>query len=146
MVGRRLTKSTQYGYGGFPVFEGSYMQRGSGLGQIFSGLMRSAIPLIKTGVKGLGREALRTGVAVGQDILNGRNIKTATKHRLTQSARGVAKKSLQKLGNSKNSTNTSTASKPKKKGEKRGIKRKTSVRVLSSSGVKRTKRSPDIFD
>ena len=146
MVGRRLAKSTQYGHGGFPVFEGSYMQRGSGLGQIFSGLMRSAIPLLKTGVKGLGREALRTGIAVGQDILNGRNMKTATKRRLAQSAKLVAKKSLQKLGNSKKSAKAATASKPKRKAGKRGIKRKTSVRTLSSTGVKRTKRSPDIFD
>ena len=60
---------------GHPVFTGARTQRGYGLGGILGGLFRSAMPLIKQGAKTLGREALRTGVGIAQDAMEGKDIK-----------------------------------------------------------------------
>jgi hypothetical protein len=45
---------------GYPVFAGRRYQRGHGLGSIFGGLFKAAMPLLKNGAKTLGREALKT--------------------------------------------------------------------------------------
>jgi hypothetical protein len=40
---------------GYPVFAGRRYQRGHGLGSIFGGLFKAAMPLLKKGAKTLGR-------------------------------------------------------------------------------------------
>ena len=40
----------------YPVYVGTRYQRGHGLGSIFGSLFKSAVPLLKTGAKTLGRE------------------------------------------------------------------------------------------
>ena len=133
MVGRQYGGYVQTGRGGdFPVFRGSRMQRGYGIGSILSGVLRTAIPFLKSGAKALGKEALRTGVAIGQDVLSRQKLKTAAKRRSLESVRNVATKSTRKLAN---------------KGKRiiRGTRKK---KVTSSRAVggKRRKRAPDIFD
>jgi hypothetical protein len=44
------------------VFAGRRYQRGHGLGSIFGGLFKAAMPLLKKGAKTLEREALKTGL------------------------------------------------------------------------------------
>jgi hypothetical protein len=44
---------------GYPVFAGRRYQRGHGLGSIFGGLFKAAMPLLKKGAKTLEREALK---------------------------------------------------------------------------------------
>ena len=83
---------------GLPVFTGPRTQRGYGLGGILGGLFRSAMPLIKQGVKTLGREVLNTGVGIAQDALDGKNIKTATKTRLHRAGRNLTQKAVRSLG------------------------------------------------
>ena len=67
---------------GYPVFEGRRYQRGHGLGSIFEGLFKAAMPLLKNGAKTLGREALKTGLNIVGVVVQGRNIKQAAKSRL----------------------------------------------------------------
>ena len=67
---------------GYPVFAGSRMQRGHGLGSIFSGLFKAATPLLKRGAKALGKQALSTGMELASDLIEGKNFKTAAKSRL----------------------------------------------------------------
>ena len=62
-------------------------QRGHGLGSLFGGLQRSAMPLIKRGALALGIGALKTGVRIAGDVLSGQNIKTAAKRRVTDAGR-----------------------------------------------------------
>ena len=59
------------------VFAGSRTQRGHGLGSIFSGLFKAAAPLLKRGAKALGTQALKTGMEIAGDVIDGKNIKTA---------------------------------------------------------------------
>jgi len=52
--------------GGSNYYVGTQNQRGHGLGSIFGGLVRSAIPLIKS----LGKKGLRAGAkAIGNEVL-----------------------------------------------------------------------------
>jgi hypothetical protein len=53
---------------GYPVFAGRRYQRGHGLGSIFGGLFKAAMPLLKKGAKTLGREALKTGLNIAGDV------------------------------------------------------------------------------
>ena len=69
--------------GALPYFAGAQYLRGHGLGSLFSGLLRSAMPLIKRGAVALGKGALKTGVRIAGDVLSGQNIKTAAKRRVT---------------------------------------------------------------
>jgi hypothetical protein len=60
----------------------STYQRGHGLGSIFGGLFKAAMPLLKKGAKTLEREALKTGLDIARDVVQGRNSKQAAKLRL----------------------------------------------------------------
>ena len=58
--------------GSLPAFHGARFQRGYGLGSIFRGLFRFAVPHLQQGTKMLGKKALQTGVDVAQDVLEGK--------------------------------------------------------------------------
>ena len=64
---------------GYPVFAGSRMQRGHGLGSIFSGLFKAATPLLKRGAKALGKQALSTGMELASDLIEGKKIEDSSK-------------------------------------------------------------------
>ena len=73
--------------GALPYFAGAPYKRCHGLGSLFGGLLRSAMPLIKRGAMALGRGALKTGGRIAGDVLSGQNIKRATKRRVTDAGR-----------------------------------------------------------
>ncbi len=76
--------------GGSPVFRGSLMQRGHGLGSILRGLFRSALPLIKSGAKSLGEHALRTGLEIANDVADGSSFKESAKRRIPRGIKSFA--------------------------------------------------------
>ena len=118
-----LDQAKQKG-GNLPAFYGARFQRGYGLGSIFRGLFRWAVPHLKQGAKMLGKKALQTGVNVAQDVLAGENLKTA-----------VAKQGKKALGiPSQNS--------PQSGAGKKGTKRKAQPRNNSSPPGKKQKTSP----
>lgn len=71
----------QVGHGSLPAYGGARFQIGSGLGNIFGGLWRAAVPLLKRGAKTAGKKALRTGIKVAGDVLKGRKLSTSIKKR-----------------------------------------------------------------
>ena len=94
--------------GGGVVFKGARMQRGHGLGGLFSGILKSAIPLLKSGLKAavpmfkrgamtLGKQMLDTGMNVAGDMLAGQSLKTAAKNRVSQAKNQLKRKALQKI-------------------------------------------------
>ncbi len=87
----------QAGYGLNPVFAGSRMQRGHGLGSIFSGLFKAATPLLKRGAKALGKQALSTGMELANDLLEGKNLKTAAKSRLKSAGSKMMKEAVESV-------------------------------------------------
>ena len=56
---------------GIPVFYGALGQRGHGLGSMISGFFRRAFPFIFSGAKALGKQALKTGVNIANDVIDG---------------------------------------------------------------------------
>ena len=115
---------TQIGGGGF--YSGVKYQQGYGLGGLFSKLGRFVIPLLKPVAKSIGKQVVRSGTQLADDILNGQNPKQAFKKNLKQGAKELFHQAI-------------------KKPAKRANKRKKS----NKSGViskKRRTRKLDIFD
>jgi hypothetical protein len=79
---------------GYPVFAGRSHQRGHELGSIFGGLFKAAMPLLKKGAKTLGREALKTGLNIAGDVVQGRNIKQAAESRLKSTGQNLLQKAM----------------------------------------------------
>lgn len=73
------------------VFKGNRYQRGFGLGSIFSSIFRAATPLVKSGMKYLGREAIKTGLNTVDDIIEGKNAKQALRDRIHLSKENMQK-------------------------------------------------------
>jgi hypothetical protein len=69
---------------GVPIFVGARGQRGSGLGSILSGFFRSAMPLLKRGLSIFGREALKTGARIANDVADGQSFRDSTKKRVSE--------------------------------------------------------------
>jgi hypothetical protein len=76
----------------------AWYQRGHGLGSIFGGLFKAAMPLLKKGTKTLEREALKTGLNIAGDVVQGRNIKQAAKSRLISTEEKLLQKSMDTVG------------------------------------------------
>ena len=87
---------------GLPIFRGTVAQQGHGIGNILGSLFRSAVPLLKQGAKTLGKEALRTGVEIAGDVLDGRNIKEAARMRTKAAGRRVAHNAVTRVVRSSN--------------------------------------------
>ena len=83
---------------GYPVFAGRRYQRGHGLGSIFGGLFKAAMPLLKKGTKTLEREALKTGLNIAGDVVQGRNIKQAATSRLKSTGENLPQKVMDTVG------------------------------------------------
>jgi hypothetical protein len=83
--------------GNFAGFHGARMQRGYGIGGIFKILGRYAIPLLKQGAKVVGKRALQTATEVGQDVLQGKNVKEAFKSRGKQAASELTENAAKKV-------------------------------------------------
>ena len=79
---------------GYPVFAGRRYQRGHGLGSIFGGLFKAAMPLLKKGTKTLEREALKTGLNIAGDVVQGINIKQAATSRLKSTGENLLQKAM----------------------------------------------------
>ena len=67
---------SQVGHG-MPYFAGARVQQGYGLGNLFSSIVKSVLPLVKKGAKTLGKQVLQSGVDFASDVLQGKNVKQA---------------------------------------------------------------------
>lgn len=109
------------------VYRGHRYQRGHGIGSFLGGLLRMAMPYIKSGVKILAREGLKTGIHVTDDVINkGYNFK--------ESLRGRSKEAGRNLQNI-------AASKIIDVMSGRGYKRRVNTSKRQSRGSKSTRKS-----
>jgi len=83
---------------GIPYFAGPVHQRGHGIGSLFRGLFRFAMPFIKQGAKAVGRQALQTGIQVAGDVLENRPVKESVKARMREAGSSLKTKAETKLG------------------------------------------------
>lgn len=98
-----------------------------GLGSIFKGLFRWAVPRLKQGAKALGKKALKTGVNVVQDVLEGENVQAAVTKRGKQAIDDIV---------SHNTPRSQVGS------GRKTTKRKKGPTTLSSASVKKRKTAP----
>ena len=121
---------------GLPVFTGGRVQRGHGLGSLFGGLIRSAVPLIKNGAMALGKRAFKTGLNVAGDVVAGHNLKDSAKRRVKEAGKDMISRIL------RGETPSGIRYTPK-----RPIKRKPLVTpaIPSKQRRRRKTRSDDIF-
>lgn len=110
-------KVPHYGRG-VPYFAGPVYQRGHGLGGLFRGLFRFAMPLIKQGARTVGRQALQTGMQVAGDMLENRPFKESVKSRVREAGSSLRTKAE----NKKNQLLSGS-------GRKRSRKRKAPARI-----------------
>lgn len=84
--------------GGIPrVFIGSPYQRGHGIGSFLGGLFRKILPYLSRGARVVGKEALRAGLNVMEDVENNTPIKEALKTRLKESGGNLKRKAGEKI-------------------------------------------------
>ena len=69
-------------------------QRGNGIGGVLKRLFRSALPFLLRGGKQIGRQAIKTGINVGQDVLDGKSVKSSVTARVKETANDLAKKAV----------------------------------------------------
>ena len=70
--------------------------KGHGLGSIFAGLFRRAMPLMKEGGKYLAKQAIRAGTSTLHDILEGDAPKYALKRRVSEAKAKIMKDAKRK--------------------------------------------------
>lgn len=119
--------------GGYlPIFRGKTIQRGSGIGGVFSRMFRGILPMIKEGAKTAGKQLLSSGVKIATDLIDGKNLAESAKKNLTEGGK-------QLIGNLTQAFNN-----PKKRG---GVKkRKLSALTQNRAKSKRRKLTKDIFN
>lgn len=84
--------------GGIPrVFVGSPYQRGHGIGSFLGGLFRRVLPYLGKAVRAVGKEALRAGVNVIEDVENNTPFNVAVKHRFEESRDKLKRKAKEKI-------------------------------------------------
>lgn len=79
------------------VYSGRRYQRGSGIGAIFGKLFRFALPLVKKGLKAVGREALRAGTRIFEDVDNNVPVRESFRNRFTESRTNLRRAATDKI-------------------------------------------------
>lgn len=87
----------QAGSGVSNVYRGAEYQRGHGIGSFLGGLFRSVTPLLKSGVKALGKEALRSGLGFVGDLAHSVSPKEAISKRVKEMTGNLKRRADNKI-------------------------------------------------
>lgn len=117
----------QAGRGIGPVFTGSAHQRGHGIGNFLSSIFRAVFPLVKSGAKAIGKEAVDAGFGMLKDTIQQKPIKQSLKERMRTAGEHLMTKAEHKIDEMQGS----------------GYKRRRSSKKLHKRPAKKQKR--DIF-
>lgn len=127
------------------VFSGSTYQRGHGVGAWLGGLARLVIPCITSGAKVVGKEAIRTGLNVLDDVTNNHvDLKQSLKTRARESGNRLKRKASVKIIDLMRGDGYKTAAPKRKRQSKKKhsrVRNSGSVRKKKTSKVKRKKKN-----
>jgi hypothetical protein len=76
--------------GDLPAFVGARYQRGHGIGSILAGLFRRVLPYLRANAKNLGVGALKTGMQIADDMLQGQKFSESAKQRIPEGIKSAA--------------------------------------------------------
>lgn len=79
------------------IYVGAPYQRGHGIGSFLSELFRKILPYLSKGVCAVGKEVLRAGINVIEDVQNNTSLKDAVKTRLKESGKNLKRKAEEKI-------------------------------------------------
>ena len=80
------------------VFAGLTYQKSRGVGSWLGGLFRKMLPYISSGIKTVGKETLRPGINVLDDVTNnGTNFNEAVKFRARKPGKNLKRKTANKI-------------------------------------------------
>lgn len=82
---------------GLEYYRGAPFQSGYGLGGLFRSFFRSAVPLLKSGAKAVGKQLFHSGVGVFNDVSRGEDVNTAVKRRAKEAGRQLTDKAATRL-------------------------------------------------
>lgn len=88
---------TQQAGNGLSYYRGVPLQKGAGLGGVFKSFYRMILPLFKSGAKAVGKQALRSGIDIANDVLQGKEIKTSAKERAKEASKLLTGKAADKV-------------------------------------------------
>lgn len=117
---------------GLNYYRGSPYQRGYGLGGMFRSFFRTAAPLLKSGIKAIGKQLFHGGVGLVNDISQGQDFKGSAKRRFKEVGKALTDKAATKVKNMIGSG-------------KRNKKRKRGKKTVTSHLFKKRCTTPDIF-
>lgn len=137
-----------YSGGGFPnVFTGDAWQKGYGLGGLFSGLIRRAMPILKDTALSAGKNLLRSGADLFEDVISGKkDWKTALKDRGIEGLKRVGGDVKNRVlrGGRKNKRKIPTTTKQINQG-RGGRKRQRDIFDDKNEGLTRKRGKQDCF-
>jgi hypothetical protein len=115
--------------GDMPVFAGARTQRGHGLGNILSGLFRKIVlPFFKRNVKMVGSRALKTGMEIADDVMEGKSFKDSLKTRVPTGIKRMASDVKWQSGSGVKRRKVAKRKPVKKRAVKRQVRRKRQVK------------------
>lgn len=82
---------------GVNVFRGTSYQRGHGIGQFFGGLLRTVMPLIKSGARAIGRQVLTSGASLLGDVVAKKPFKQSFRERVAEAGESLKRKAESKV-------------------------------------------------
>jgi hypothetical protein len=128
-------------------FGGSYhgiTQKGDGLGSFLGGLFRRIFPLLSSGAKAVGKEALSTGVGLLKDAMNGRSLKESMFNRVTQAGTNLTNKAAKAMESMVG--NGYKRGKRKRRAQSRPAAKRRKVATRPRKQIRRRRKRRDIFD
>lgn len=89
--------SNQAGSGVGIIYRGVPHQRGHGIGSFLGGLFRSVFPLLSSGAKAVGKEALSAGVGLLSDMFKAQPLGESFKSRFKDASANLKRKADNKI-------------------------------------------------
>ena len=134
------------------VFAGSTFQRGRGVEAWLGGLFRRILPYVTSGAKAVGKETLRAGIKVVDDVANSSvNFKEAVKSRAKESGRNLKRKAADKISEIMKGSGYKTTVNSKRRRQSRkkrtrartaGGKKKSTKERLQRARIRRRRGKP----
>lgn len=87
----------QAGSGIGVIYKGALHQRGHGIGSFLGGLFRSVLPLLSSGAKVIGKEALNAGVGLLKDMAATRPMEESIKNRFKEATSNLKRRADNKI-------------------------------------------------
>lgn len=85
--------------GEIPVFAGRRFQQGHGLGSVLSGFFRRLVlPFVKTHGKNMLTSAMKTGMEVAGDVMEGQSLKESAKKRVPEGIKRTVRNVINQSG------------------------------------------------